>query len=761
MHPQHPLSCTKNTRSLQDGTLIPIGQEPVIQFNISNYRSVDITFHNQIYSNSSFPEITGTAQANFITMRYHAMRNLNYTVRWLMDVVHVSLDTGLPVISKLPLTQIETQWLVMKLEGPYLSPFSVEKQTALTAALQNLLLQKTNMFLLNITKVDAFESVPGYMDSINVTILVSKYESEFLPSLSEVLSDRGDGILVPKIGNRSEFIEGVVSEGLDIRRATLLSVSDYHGEPVSWKDQVVKYLEIVKGENSRRRIKITGISFTIGLFLSIALWRYRHRLPGVRRRFGTHEVYMGPLSDRPGTQMPLLTRESLQKAYSNTSEASRASSIPEPLWNDTEIRPNDVAIALLPNKQPWVLGSGAYGRVYKGLLKGVHEVAIKIFTIQVEDVDIAQTALSTEIAILRSCTNPYIVQFLGVSFKNHEVWMVMEYMDGGNLFNALKIGKENVRWQQGGKKIALDIARGLAWLHAHDVIHLDIKSPNILLKGDGAAKLGDVGLSRRLQNGRTHATLVDVGTYDWCAPEIILYQQATVKSDIFSYGVVLWEIITGNPPSRGRITEVNVPEQCCQATADLLRKCLSETPADRPTAAEIIIALSDTLGLPRPMLGEDSCSSTCDTVVDISSHAPKTNGTDISFIWRYQHSLPKVNPFAEMAKGQSHGFGEDLERANPFQAAAGVECATMSNSASSRGTAGRPTSPLKPLWSMSRNLFSEAAASTSVGGIGSGLSKSLSARSYDSRVGSGRGGSAGLLLPRRSDGGSSVDKKAS
>jgi serine/threonine protein kinase len=49
---------------------------------------------------------------------------------------------------------------------------------------------------------------------------------------------------------------------------------------------------------------------------------------------------------------------------------------------------------------------------------------------------------------------------------------------------------------------------------------------------------------------------VDVGTYDWCAPEIILYQQATVKSDIFSYGVVMWEIITGKPPSRGRITDV-------------------------------------------------------------------------------------------------------------------------------------------------------------------------------------------------------------
>jgi hypothetical protein len=84
-----------------------------------------------------------------------ALNFVGVQVRWLMDAVHRSLDTGLPVISTLPLTQIETQWLVMKLEGPYLSPFGVEKQTALTAALQKMLLQKTNIFLLNVTQVSS------------------------------------------------------------------------------------------------------------------------------------------------------------------------------------------------------------------------------------------------------------------------------------------------------------------------------------------------------------------------------------------------------------------------------------------------------------------------------------------------------------------------------------------------------------------------------------------------------------------------------
>lgn len=70
------------------------------------------------------------------------------------------------------------------------------------------------------------------------------------------------------------------------------------------------------------------------------------------------------------------------------------------------------------------------------------------------------------------------------------------------------------------------------------------------------------GLSRRLLDGKTHTTLVDVGTYDWCAPEILLYQQASTKSDIFSYGVVLWEIITGKPPQRGKITEPQYARPC-------------------------------------------------------------------------------------------------------------------------------------------------------------------------------------------------------
>lgn len=91
-----------------------------------------------------------------------------------MDVVHQSLESALPVVSRLPLTPIETQVLVLKLEGPNLCPFDVERQTALTAALQLLLLTKTNTFLLNITQVSVDHRGSHEVEEINELCLDSR-----------------------------------------------------------------------------------------------------------------------------------------------------------------------------------------------------------------------------------------------------------------------------------------------------------------------------------------------------------------------------------------------------------------------------------------------------------------------------------------------------------------------------------------------------------------------------------------------------------
>lgn len=107
--------------------------------------------------------------------------------------------------------------------------------------------------------------------------------------------------------------------------------------------------------------------------------------------------------------------------------------------------------------------------------------------------------------------------------------------------------------------MAVDIARGLAFLHHRRVVHLDVKSPNILLDSFGAAKVADVGLSRVMNTALTTGRDF-VGTFAWAAPELILAGRCTEKADIFSFGVVLWEICTGERPERGRMRDLRCVE---------------------------------------------------------------------------------------------------------------------------------------------------------------------------------------------------------
>ena len=159
----------------------------------------------------------------------------------------------------------------------------------------------------------------------------------------------------------------------------------------------------------------------------------------------------------------------------------------------------------------------------------------------------------------------------------------------------------------------MDVAAGLKYLHEkRRVIHLDLKSSNILLrechKIDGVstvpsgyevthrAKISDVGLSKMLP--LSHEYIKDLesgGTWNWCAPEVILCSKCTPAADMFSFGIVLWEICTGEIPLRGRLRDVEVPSECPREVADLIHACLDGSegrlPSDRPTASQAFAML--------------------------------------------------------------------------------------------------------------------------------------------------------------------------
>lgn len=142
-------------------------------------------------------------------------------------------------------------------------------------------------------------------------------------------------------------------------------------------------------------------------------------------------------------------------------------------------------------------------------------------------------------------------------------------------------------------KVALDVARGLHFLHSRNIVHNDLKSANILLSKDGTAKIADVGLARVLRHGYVCSSSGGVvGTFAWAAPEVLLGRPVSPKADVYSYGVVLWELATNERPERGMLRPPRIPQECPEEVGKLIDACLSEEPRARPSMLEVIEVLT-------------------------------------------------------------------------------------------------------------------------------------------------------------------------
>lgn len=254
-----------------------------------------------------------------------------------------------------------------------------------------------------------------------------------------------------------------------------------------------------------------------------------------------------------------------------------------------EIDPTEIEFCLDADGNQVVLGEGAFGRVYKGLRRGVHEVAIK----QVGNLSDPQLIrqFRKEIAILgRVSFQPNIVNFYGACLRDPtNIMLIMENMAGGDLRKALsKSENGEFTWYQKGRTLALDIAKGLHFLHSSQVTHRDLKTSNILLSRDGhTAKIGDVGLSRSTLTD-FQSSLATVGTFCYAAPELLMGERCCEAIDLFSYGVCLWEVVTGAIPVRGYIRDVGVPSECPSEVRQLISDCMESDPKLRPTAEELV-----------------------------------------------------------------------------------------------------------------------------------------------------------------------------
>lgn len=249
------------------------------------------------------------------------------------------------------------------------------------------------------------------------------------------------------------------------------------------------------------------------------------------------------------------------------------------------------------------LSEGGYGIVYKGRWQ---ETKVAIKQIKVEIVQQQKLdEFKNECAVMEVIRHPNIVQYLGACTKRPDLCIVLEYCDRGSLWQVLHDKKIKMTWEF-RKRLALDIAKGVYYLHTRNppILHRDLKSLNVVLDRACNAKLADFGWTRQKAKKMT----AKIGTYQWMAPEVIAAFKYSEKADVFSYGIILWELLTRKPPYYGIDgTEVSlkvvkedfrppVPKDEKNYPAefvDLMKRCWEREPSQRPYFDEIIEELND------------------------------------------------------------------------------------------------------------------------------------------------------------------------
>ncbi|KAH9749751.1 serine/threonine/tyrosine-protein kinase HT1 [Citrus sinensis] len=216
--------------------------------------------------------------------------------------------------------------------------------------------------------------------------------------------------------------------------------------------------------------------------------------------------------------------------------------------------------------------SGAHSRIYRGIYKQ-RAVAVKMVRIpnQIEETRAKlEQQFKSEVALLSRLFHPNIVQ-------------------------PYSLSTETVL------RLALDISRGMEYLHSQGVIHRDLKSNNLLLNDDMRVKVADFGTS--CLETQCRETKGNMGTYRWMAPEMIKEKPYTRKVDVYSFGIVLWELTTALLPFQGMtpvqaafaVAEKNerppLPASCQPALAHLIRRCWAANPSKRPDFSDIVSAL--------------------------------------------------------------------------------------------------------------------------------------------------------------------------
>ncbi|CAF2102851.1 BnaA05g30750D [Brassica napus] len=249
------------------------------------------------------------------------------------------------------------------------------------------------------------------------------------------------------------------------------------------------------------------------------------------------------------------------------------------------------------------IGRGSCGTVYHSLWFG-SDVAVKVFSKQEYSKEVMQS-FRQEVFLMKRLRHPNVLLFMGAVTSPPRLCIVSEFLPRGSLFLLLRRSASKLDWRR-RINMALDIARGMNYLHccSPPIVHRDLKSSNLLVDRNWTVKVADFGLSR-IKHEPYLTSKSGKGTPQWMAPEVLRNESVDEKSDIYSFGVVLWELATGKIPWEtlnsmqviGAVGFMNqrleIPKDIDPRWISLIESCWHSDTKLRPTFQELMEELRD------------------------------------------------------------------------------------------------------------------------------------------------------------------------
>ncbi|XP_032383749.1 tyrosine-protein kinase BTK [Etheostoma spectabile] len=249
------------------------------------------------------------------------------------------------------------------------------------------------------------------------------------------------------------------------------------------------------------------------------------------------------------------------------------------------------------------LGNGQFGVVKYGKWQGQHDVAIKM----IKEGSMSEDDFIEEAKIMMKLRHENLVQLYGVCTKQKPIYIVTEFLSNGCLLTYLREGLKQHPTSVQLLEMCKDVSEGMAYLESQQYIHRDLAARNCLVDGNGTVKVTDFGLSRYVLDDEYTSSEGSKFPVRWSPPEVLLYCKFSSKSDIWSYGVLLWEVYTLGRLPYERLNNTEIvnqvsrglrlyrPQLANEKVYSIMSSCWLEKADDRPTFQELALTVQDLL----------------------------------------------------------------------------------------------------------------------------------------------------------------------